>query len=82
MSRPRVLFVTIVPSPYQRDLFCELANARKSRFQFGILKQRHLIRRGRRRSWKPTKEFYSGFWMPVFGTRWHINWALPDRRVV
>src|SRR5207302_9462267 len=29
MSRPRVLFVTIVPSPYQRELFCELAKCQE-----------------------------------------------------
>src|SRR6266849_3154657 len=78
MSRPRVLFVTIVPSPYQRDLFHALAS-----YEDLQLSVYYMESASPDSPWPKTRlETYDrvlpGFGMPVFGTRWHVNWALPD----
>jgi glycosyltransferase involved in cell wall biosynthesis len=78
MSRQRVLFVTIVPSPYQRDLFHALAS--RDDVELSIC---YMESASPDSPWPKTKlETYErvlpGFWIPAFGARWHANWALPD----
>ena len=78
MSRPRVLFVTIVPSPYQRDLFCELAKCQEVALSVWYLEAASPDSPWPKTQLETYERVLPGFWMPVFRTRWHINWALPD----
>jgi len=78
MSRPRVLFVTIVPSPYQRDLFCELAKCQEVALSVWYLEAASPDSPWPKTQLETYERVLPGFWIPVFGTRWHINWALPD----
>jgi glycosyltransferase involved in cell wall biosynthesis len=76
--KQKVVFVTIVPSPYQRDLFVALA-ARKE----VDLSVYYLESAAPDSPW-PEKELSSferilpGFWVPFGNVRAHVNWSLPD----
>jgi glycosyltransferase involved in cell wall biosynthesis len=76
--KQKVAFVTIVPSPYQRDLFGALA-ARKE----VDLSVYYLESAAPGTPW-PEKELRSferilpGFWVSFGNLRAHVNWSLPD----
>lgn len=76
--KQKVAFVTIVPTPYQRDLFGALA-ARKE-VDLSVF---YLLSAAPDSPW-PEKELRSferilrGFWFPFGGVRALINWPLPD----
>jgi glycosyltransferase involved in cell wall biosynthesis len=77
MSRQRVLFITVVPSPYQRDLFRELA--KRDEIMLSVC---YLEAASPDSPWPPThlepyERILPGFWVPLFGARWHVNWNLP-----
>ncbi len=77
MSRQRVLFITVMPSPYQRDLFRELAKREEI-----ALSVCYLESTSPDSPWPPTRlepyeRILPGFWVPFFGARWHVNWNLP-----
>jgi len=78
MTRHKVAFVTIVPSPYQRDLFSALAN--RSEIDLNV----YYMEPGSPDSPWPasTLEGYEhllpGFWMPLGPMRAHVNWQLPN----
>jgi glycosyltransferase involved in cell wall biosynthesis len=74
----KVAFVTIVPSPYQRDLFGALA-ARED----VDLNVYYMEGASPDSPWpeKPLRHFEKimpGFWLPLGGARGHVNWKLPD----
>jgi glycosyltransferase involved in cell wall biosynthesis len=76
--RHKVTFVTIVPSPYQRDLFGALA-ARDD----VDLEVYYMEAESPDSPWpeKPLRSFeriMPGFWVPFGGVRGHINWGLPN----
>jgi glycosyltransferase involved in cell wall biosynthesis len=76
-SKHKVVFITIVPSPYQRDLFEALA-ARND----VDLSVYYLEAVSPDSPWpeKPLRSFeriMPGFWVPVGGARGHLNWRLP-----
>jgi glycosyltransferase involved in cell wall biosynthesis len=76
--RHKILFFTIVPSPYQRDLFGALA-ARDD----VDLSVYYLEAESPDSPWpiKPLRSFeriLPGFWLPVAGARAHVNWKLPE----
>src|SRR5438874_1732735 len=77
MNRRRVLFITVVPSPYQRDLFRALAAREEI-----DLTVRYLEAASPDSPWpaarlEPYERILPGFWVPFFGARWHVNWNLP-----
>ena len=77
MSRQRVLFITVVPSPYQRDLFRALAAREEI-----DLTVRYLEAASPDSPWPPTRlepyeRILPGFWVRFLGARWHVNWRLP-----
>jgi glycosyltransferase involved in cell wall biosynthesis len=72
-----VLFVTVVPSPYQRDLFQALAA--RSEIELSVC---YMEAASPDSPWPPPRlESYErilpGFWVPFLGGRWHLNWRLP-----
>src|ERR1700719_277230 len=74
----KVIFITIVPSPYQRDLFGALA-ARDDM----DLSVYYMEGESPDSPWpeKPLRSFeriIPGFWLRVGGARGHVNWSLPD----
>jgi len=76
----RVAFISVVPSPYQRDIFAALAR----RDDLDV--QVHYLEAAAPDSpWpeKPLPEYskiLSGFWFPIGAARCHVNWPLPDFR--
>jgi glycosyltransferase involved in cell wall biosynthesis len=73
----RVAFVSVVPSPYQRDLFAALAN--RSDIQPAVF----YMERGApdspwpEKSLAPYEKILPGFWLPVGSARVHVNWRIP-----
>ena len=79
-QRLRVAFVSVVPSPYQRDLFAALA-ARED-----VMPRVFYMERAAPDSpWpeRPLATYESrlpGFWFPIGSARVHVNWRLPSPR--
>jgi glycosyltransferase involved in cell wall biosynthesis len=78
MSRHKVAFVTIVPSPYQRDLFSALA--KRNEIDLNV----YYLEPGSPDSPWPAADLASyehllpGFWLPLGPMRVHMNWPLPS----
>jgi glycosyltransferase involved in cell wall biosynthesis len=78
MTRHKVAFVTIVPSPYQRDLFAALA--KRSEIDLNV----HYMEPSSPDSPWPAAELESyehllpGSWLPLGPVRAHVNWRLPS----
>jgi hypothetical protein len=77
-KRFKVAFVTVVPSPYQRDLFGALARHPKV-----DLRVYYMEAASPDSPWPevPLREFETiipGGWFPIRGARVHVNWSLPD----
>src|SRR5260370_40871191 len=76
--RFKIVFITIVPSPYQRDLFKALA-ARDD----VDLKVQYMEASSPDSPWPEAElaqyeQIMSGFWMPLAGARAHVHWRMPD----
>ncbi len=76
----RVAFVSVVPSPYQRDLFAALAA--RDDVQPRVF---YMERSAPDSPWpeRPLAEYESylpGFWFPLGKARVHVNWRLPSPR--
>jgi glycosyltransferase involved in cell wall biosynthesis len=74
----RATFITILPSPYQRDLFAALA-ARSD----VALSVHYMEDAAPDSPWpmvplRPFERIMPGFWVPFRGARLHVNWRLPD----
>lgn len=76
--RHKVTFVTIVPSPYQRDLFAALAKRREIDLNV------YYMEAGSPDSPWPAvdleryEHILPGSWYPIGPVRAHVNWRLPD----
>jgi glycosyltransferase involved in cell wall biosynthesis len=73
----RVAFISVVPSPYQRDLFGALAAREDVR-----LRVFYMEKSAPDSPWpdKPLEDYESylpGFWFPLGRARVHLNWRLP-----
>jgi glycosyltransferase involved in cell wall biosynthesis len=77
MSRQRVLFVTVVPSPYQRDLFRALAAREEVSLSVCYLEAAAPDSPWPQERLESYERILPGFWLPFFGARWHVNWNLP-----
>ncbi len=79
MTHPhRALFITIVPSPYQRDLFAALAA--RDDVDLSVL---YMEAASPDSPWpeaplRPFERILPGFWVPLSRVRFHFNWSLPD----
>lgn len=77
MSRQRVLFITVVPSPYQRDMFSALAAREEIDLSVCYLEAAAPDSPWPQERLESYETILPGFWLPLFGARWHVNWNLP-----
>jgi glycosyltransferase involved in cell wall biosynthesis len=76
--RHKALFVTIVPSPYQRDLFAALAARNDVDLSVCYMEAAAPDSPWPEKSLRSFERIMPGFWVPVGGARGHVNWRLPD----
>lgn len=79
MSRKiRVSFVTVVPSPYQRDLFGALAAREELDLRVLYLEDESPDSPWPKIPLRVFERVLPGLWVSGGGARWHFNWSLPD----
>jgi glycosyltransferase involved in cell wall biosynthesis len=78
-TRPRkkVLLITIVPSPYQRDLVEALAARDDVDLSVCYMEAASPDSPWPAVPLRPFERILPGFWVPFRGARWHFNWRLP-----
>jgi glycosyltransferase involved in cell wall biosynthesis len=74
----QVAFVTIVPSPYQRDLFGALAARKEIDLSVYYLEPAAPDSPWPEKELRPFERILPGFWVPFGNMRAHVNWRLPD----
>ena len=74
----KVVFITIVPSPYQRDLFEALAARNDVDLSVYYLEAASPDSPWPEKPLRPFERIMPGFWVPFGGARGHLNWRLPD----
>jgi glycosyltransferase involved in cell wall biosynthesis len=77
-SRYRVTFVTIVPSPYQRDLFAALAARRDVDLSVYYMEAASPDSPWPEAPLRPFERILPGFWVPFGAVRFHFNWSPPE----
>ena len=73
-----VAFVSIVPSPYQRDLFQALARRSEVGLSVFYLEAASPDSPWPRKPLEPYEEILRGFWFGIPPMRCHVNWPLPN----
>jgi glycosyltransferase involved in cell wall biosynthesis len=76
--RHKATFVTIVPSPYQRDLFGALAKRDDVELEVYYMEAHSPDSPWPEKPLRSFERIMPGFWVPFGGARGHINWGLPD----
>ena len=76
--RHKVLFVTVVPSPYQRDLFGALDAREDVDLSVYYMEAASPDSPWPEKSPRPFERIMPGFWIPFGDARGHVNWNLPD----
>jgi glycosyltransferase involved in cell wall biosynthesis len=76
--RHKALFITIVPSPYQRDLFDALAAREDIELSVCYMEAGSPDSPWPEKPLRPFEQIMPGFWVPFGGARGHVNWGLPD----
>jgi glycosyltransferase involved in cell wall biosynthesis len=76
--RYKVAFVTIVPSPYQRDLFAALAAREEIDLSVYYLESAEPDSPWPEKALRPFEKILSGFLIPFGNVRAYVNWPLPD----
>jgi glycosyltransferase involved in cell wall biosynthesis len=76
--RKAVAFVSVVPSPYQRDLFRALAARSEIDLRVFYLEASAPDSPWPETPLAPYETVLPGFWFPVGKARCHWNWGLPD----
>src|SRR3954468_21995698 len=74
----KVVFVTILPSPYQRDLFGALAAREEIDLSVYYLEAAAPDSPWPEKELRPFEKILPGFLIPFGNVRAHLNWALPD----
>jgi glycosyltransferase involved in cell wall biosynthesis len=77
-SRYRVTFITIVPSPYQRDLFAAMAARDDMELRVHYMEAASPDSPWPEAPLRPFERVMPGFWVPFRGARFHFNWSLPE----
>jgi len=77
-EKHKVVFVTIVPSPYQRDLFGALAARDDVDLTVYYMEAASPDSPWPEKPLRPFERILPGFWVPFGDARGHINWALPQ----
>jgi glycosyltransferase involved in cell wall biosynthesis len=76
--RIRAAFITIVPSPYQRDFFAALASRADIELTVYYMEQASPDSPWPGAPLRHFERMLRGFWIPVARARFHFNWSLPD----
>jgi glycosyltransferase involved in cell wall biosynthesis len=76
--RYKATFVTIVPSPYQRDLFAALAVRDDVELRVCYMEAESPDSPWPEKPLRSFERIMPGFWVPFGGARGHVNWGLPD----
>jgi glycosyltransferase involved in cell wall biosynthesis len=76
--RHKVIFITVVPSPYQRDLFGALAVRDDVDLTVFYMEAASPDSPWPENSLRPFERIMPGFWVPFGGARAHVNWGRPD----
>jgi glycosyltransferase involved in cell wall biosynthesis len=74
----KAIFVTIVPSPYQRDLFAALAARDDVEPRVYYMEAASPDSPWPERPLRSFERIMPGIWAPFAGARVHVNWRLPD----
>jgi glycosyltransferase involved in cell wall biosynthesis len=81
LTRPRrhkVFFITIVPSPYQRDLFGALSVREDVDLSVCYMEEASPDSPWPEKSLRSFERIMAGFWLPFGEARVHLNWGLPS----
>ena len=76
--RHKALFITIVPSPYQRDMFRALAARDDVDLTVFYMEVASPDSPWPEIPLEAYEKILPGFWVPFGGARWHVNWDFPD----
>ena len=79
-SRLRVAFVSVVPSPYQRDIFAALAAREDVAPRVFYMERAAPDSPWPERPLAAHESCLPGFWFPIGSARVHVNWKLPSPR--
>ena len=74
----KVFFITIVPSPYQRDLFGALAAREDVDLNVCYMEAQSPDLPWPSKQLRSFERILPGFWIPIGGARGHVNWDLPE----
>ncbi len=78
MAPIRIAFVSVVPSPYQRDLFRALAKRPEISLEVFYLEAAAPDSPWPEKPLEAHEHILPGFWIPAGNVRLHVNWRLPD----
>lgn len=76
----RIAFISVVPSPYQRDLFRALAKRPEITLDVYYLEAAAPDSPWPEKPLEAHEHILPGFWIGAGGARMHVNWSLPDLR--
>src|SRR5213593_2221834 len=76
--RHKALFITVVPSPYQRDLFGALARREDVDLSVCYMERASPDSPWPEKSLRSFERIMPGFWVPFGSARGHVNWELPS----
>ncbi len=76
----RVAFISVVPSPYQRDLFAALATRPEVSLRVFYMEKAAPDSPWPQRPLAAYESYLRGFWFHVRHARVHLNWGLPKPR--
>jgi glycosyltransferase involved in cell wall biosynthesis len=76
--RHKALFITIVPTPYQRDLFGALAAREDVDLRVCYMEAASPDSPWPKKALRPFERIMPGFWVSIGGARGHVNWGLPE----
>jgi glycosyltransferase involved in cell wall biosynthesis len=74
----KVAFVTIVPSPYQRDLFGALAAREELDLNVFYMESAAPDSPWPDKELRPYEKILPGFWFQLGNVRAHVNWPIPN----
>ncbi len=78
--RKTAAFISVVPSPYQRDLFAALSRREEIDLQVFYLEDASPDSPWPAKPLASYERVLPGFWFPIGHARCHWNWRLPDWR--
>ena len=76
----KVAFISVLPSPYQRDLFAALAAREDVTPRIFYMERSAPDSPWPERPLAPYESYLPGFWFPIGKARVHVNWRLPSPR--